>query len=343
MSLQQQILNYITHRQGHFNELALAVFAYQFEHCLPYQTYCRQLNKTPDTLTQWQQIPPVSTDVFREAALCTLPLESARHVFQTSGTSQEIKGKHYYHDFTLYDAAIQHSFMKGLSLSTQDKVLFRILTPCFVDAPHSSLCYMFQKALEWYGAPGSRFYFTQNEMDDAQLLEDLQKDSEENRRIVLLGTAFSYVNFCDYLLENHIQLKLPSGSRLLETGGLKGRSRSVSRAELYQSFVNLLGLDLNYCFSEYGMTELSSQCYSLANSHLFYSPQWMPTLIINPETGNEVAIGETGLVQFFDLANYTAVSAIMTSDLAIRHTSGFELQGRAPKAALRGCSTVYEK
>ena len=64
---------------------------------------------------------------------------------------------------------------------------------------------------------------------------------------------------------------------------------------------------------------------------------------IDPKTGNEVNIGETGLVQFFDLANYTAVSAIITSDLAVKHLNGFELIGRAPKAVLRGCSTAFEK
>jgi hypothetical protein len=103
-----------------------------------------------------------------------------------------------------------------------------------------------------------------------------------------------------------------------------------------------LGLPLKHCFSEYGMTELSSQCYSLPNSHHFISPSWMPVQIINPETNQEVAVGETGLVQFFDLANVTAVSAIITSDLAIKHEKGFELVGRAPKAVLRGCSTAFE-
>lgn len=343
MLLMQSIQHYIETGKGDFNTLALMLFSYQYQNCEPYQHYCRQLNKTPDQVQTWQQIPAVSTEVFREFTLCTLPVTTAQYIFQTSGTTQETKGKHYYHDMTLYDAAIQSSFMTGIGLSNQQKVTFRVLTPSFTTVSTSSLFYMFQKALEWYGNVTSQFYFQQNELDVARLTQDLSEDVLLNRPVVLLGTAFSFVNFCDDLQRNGIILKLPKGSRILETGGLKGRVRSVTRPELYDLLVQTFSLELSNLFSEYGMTELSSQCYSQPNSHLFQSPPWMPTRIIQPESGEEVAIGETGLVQFFDLANYTAVSAVLTSDLAIRHIDGFELVGRAPKAILRGCSTAFEK
>lgn len=341
--LTKKILNYILSGEGDFNQLALALFAQQYQFCQPYQQYCHQLHKTPEQIASWQQIPAVSTEVFREFALSTLPVSTAQYIFETSGTSQDKKGKHYYHDMTLYDAAIQTSFMTGLGLSTQDKILFRILTPSFSEAPTSSLFYMFQKALEWYGDKGSRFYFKNNEMDCAQLATDLIEDSVRNRPPVLLGTAFSFIHFCDYLQKNKLTLKLPGNSRLLETGGLKGRARNISRTELFQLFATQLGLELKHCFSEYGMTELSSQCYSQANGPIFKAPSWMPVTIIDPESGHEVATGETGLVQFFDLANHTTISAVLTSDLALKHQEGFELIGRAPKAILRGCSTAFEK
>lgn len=342
MLLAKQIQHYITTGEGDFNQLALAVFSHQYHHCQPYQNYCRQLNRTPESVQSWQQVPVVSTEVFREFDLCTLPVATAKYVFQTSGTSQEVKGKHYYHDMTLYDAAIQSSFMAGLNLSAEEKQIFRVLTPSFLDVPTSSLFYMFQRVVEWYGTEGSAFYFHNNEVDSERLTRDLLQDIEKNRPIVLLGTAFSFVNLCDYLQQNKITLKLPNESRLLETGGLKGRVRTVSRDDLYALFRTQLGLPLTHCFSEYGMTELSSQCYSKANSHVFMSPHWMQTRIINPDSGEEADVGETGLVQFFDLANHTAVSAITTSDLAIKHREGFELIGRAPKAVLRGCSTAFE-
>lgn len=346
MTLSQRILNYIQTGNDDFNALSLEVFEYQYQHCKPYQHYCQQMNKTPENIHVWEQIPPVSTEIFREFDLSTLPIDDACYVFRTSGTSQEMKGKHYYHDMTLYDAAIQASFMAGIGLdeTTLEKPLFRVLTPSFTEVSTSSLFYMFQNVLTWYGDAQSQFYGNaQNELDYEKLMHDLSEDITLNRPVILLGTAFSFVNFCDYLQSHSLLLKLPKGSRLLETGGLKGRTRTVSREELYQLFNTHLNLDLNDCFSEYGMTELSSQCYSYPDSHIFRSPPWMPVQIIHPETSNEVEIGETGLVQFFDLANYTAVSAIITSDLAVKYSDGFELVGRAPKAVLRGCSTAFEK
>lgn len=343
MSLTESILQYILNQTGDFNSLALQVFHYQYQQCQPYQRYCNQLNKRPENISRWQDIPAVSTEVFREFTLTTLPISRAKYIFQTSGTSQETKGKHYYHEMTLYDAAIRSSFMKGLGLSTKKEYCFRVLTPSFSEVSTSSLFYMFQQVLSWYGDVSSQYYFKNGELDCEQLVMDLQRDEKENRSIVLLGTAFSWVNFFDYLEEKGIKLKLSSECRLMETGGLKGKTRSVTRQALYGMFETHLGLSLNHCYSEYGMTELSSQSYSKPNSHCFMSPPWMPVQIINPETGKEVGVGETGLVQFFDLANLTAVSAIITSDLAIKHSDSFELIGRAPKAILRGCSTAFEK
>ncbi len=343
LPLAKPILDYILYQKGDFNQLALAVFNYQYQHCEPYQRYCNQLNKVPENIQAWRDVPAVSTEVFREFTLTTLPPSSTKYIFQTSGTSQDRKGQHYYHDMTLYDAAIRSSFMKGLGLSTDKKHVFRVLTPSFTEVSTSSLFYMFQQVLSWYGEEESAYYFKNDELDCEHLVHDLKEDEKNNKPVVLLGTAFSWVNFFDYLQEQDLTFKLSPESRLMETGGLKGKTRSVSRQELYQSFETSLGLSLKHCFSEYGMTELSSQSYSKPNSHCFMSPSWMPVQIINPETGKEVEVGETGLVQFFDLANLTAVSAVITSDLAIRHSDSFELIGRAPKAIIRGCSTVFEK
>jgi hypothetical protein len=202
---------------------------------------------------------------------------------------------------------------------------------------------MFDKVRCWYGDEASDFYCNSNhELDAPRLFHDLAVDSAQQRPVVLLGTVFSFVNFCDYLQQHQLLLHLAPGSKILETGGLKGRTRTMSREALLHLLTTQLGVAATHCFSEYGMTELSSQCYSLANSPIFRAPPWMPVSIIRPEDGKEVAVGEKGLVQFFDLANYTAVSAIITSDMAIRHAQGFELIGRAPKAVLRGCSTAFE-
>ena len=341
MQLKSAIINYIEKGKGDFNQLALAAFHYQYTHCQAYQHYCQQLKRYPDQIQNWQQIPAVTTDVFREFELCTYDPTQAQYIFRTSGTTQEKTGKHYYQDMTLYDTVIRHSFIKGLRLKEEEACIFRILIPSFQPAKTSSLSYMLQQVVNWYGSVESKFYFDKdkNEIDYAMLFEDLTEDINKQRKIVIIGTAFSFINLFEY---TKTAWQLPKGSTLMETGGLKGRVRETSRAELYHLFKTRLGIKSDFCFSEYGMTELTSQFYSYPDSHIFLSPAWMPVRIINPETNLDVKLGEMGLIQIFDLANLEAISAIQTSDLAIKHQQGFELVGRSPTAQIRGCSTAFE-
>jgi hypothetical protein len=163
-----------------------------------------------------------------------------------------------------------------------------------------------------------------------------------------LGTAFSFVHLLDYLAEKNLRFDLPAGSRVMETGGYKNRSRTMPKAELHQLITERLGVPPSHIICEYGMSELSSQAYDSAIHHpssiihhrVFQFPPWARVQIISPETGREVADGETGLIRVFDLANVFSVMAIQTEDLGIRRGGGFELIGRAQLAEPRGCSLM---
>ena len=185
--------------------------------------------------------------------------------------------------------------------------------------------------------------------------------------VALLGTAFSFVHLLDFLVGKKFHFKLPPGSRVLETGGYKGRSRELPKAELHALITERLGIPPIHIVCEYGMSELSSQAYaqcdvqpipdpSMEGNKLraqtstlpstggagggFRFPPWARAQIISPETGREVGEGETGLIRVFDLANVWSVMAIQTEDLAIRRGDGFELIGRAKTAEPRGCSLM---
>jgi hypothetical protein len=213
---------------------------------------------------------------------------------------------------------------------------------------------------------------------------------------LLLGTAFSFVHLLDYLAERKLRFDLPASSRGMETGGYKGRSRALPKAELHQLITERLGVPPSHIICEYGMSELSSQAYDgtiqanildlphpgplpkerencrqsagesvrfrnskertmlfplpegegqgegkrAVKSHYFQFPPWTRVQIISPESGHEVANGETGLIRVFDLANVFSVMAIQTEDLGIRRGDGFELVGRAQLAEPRGCSLM---
>jgi hypothetical protein len=168
---------------------------------------------------------------------------------------------------------------------------------------------------------------------------------------LLLGTAFSFVHLLDYLAEKNLHFQLPTGSRVMETGGYKNRSRILPKAELHALITERLGIPLEKIICEYGMSELSSQAYAVASherqvtgkngaTHHFKFPPWARVQIISPETNREAADGEVGLIRVFDLANVFSVAAIQTEDLGVRHGDGFELTGRARLAAPRGCSLM---
>jgi hypothetical protein len=166
--------------------------------------------------------------------------------------------------------------------------------------------------------------------------------------LMILGTAFSFVHLLDFLVENHLPLDLPQGSWVMETGGYKNRSRVMPKAELHELITQRLGVGRENIICEYGMSELSSQAYdsathppsSIFHPRVFHFPPWARAQIISPETGREVADGETGLIRIFDLANVFSVAAIQTEDLGVRRGEGFELIGRAEMAEPRGCSLM---
>ena len=174
-------------------------------------------------------------------------------------------------------------------------------------------------------------------MDTDKTLAVLNGATAENRPVILLGTAFNFVHLLDHLAESGLRLKLPSGSRVMETGGYKSRSRMLVKTELHEMMGERFGVQAEGLIAEYGMSELSSQAYDWVayqrlRKRMFHFPPWARVRIVSPETGREVAEGETGPVQIFDLANVWSVLAVQTEDLGIRRGDGFELIGRASLA-----------
>jgi len=156
--------------------------------------------------------------------------------------------------------------------------------------------------------------------------------------VLIFGTALAFLH-----LFERFEIKLAPGSLAMETGGYKGTTRMLTKAELYTRFADSLNLQPDAILNEYSMTELSSQWYTrgLGNPHV--GPAWTRAMVIDPETNREVSDGGQGLLRLFDLANLGSVLAIQTQDLAIRRGSCFELLGRDPAALPRGCSRAADE
>jgi len=221
-----------------------------------------------------------------------------------------------------------------------------ILTPSPAHAPHSSLVHMFETIRRALGANESAF-LARFDGDGGWILDlecttaALKRFTEKKQLVLLLGTAFSFMHLLDYLAAQNLRFQLPPGSRVVETGGYKGRSRAVPKSELHALITSRLSIAPEQIISEYGMSELSSQAYARAShSSHFLFPPWARAQIISPETGREVGEGEIGLIRVFDLANVYSVMAIQTEDLGIRSAARFELLGRCIQAEPRGCSLM---
>jgi hypothetical protein len=364
------------YQEPEFDSLALELFTLQFKHNAAYRKICEARNLTPEVVEHWTQIPAVPTSAFKELDLTCLASAERATVFHSSGTTEQKPSKHFHspESLKLYETSLLPWFLENvlpdLRFTIYDLRLV-CLTPPPAQAQHSSLVHMFETVRQKLGAAETAFAgklaadgpWTLN--FDATLAV-LNSSLVTRHPSLLLGTAFSFVHLLDYLAERNLHFNLPAGSRVMETGGYKNRSRSMPRAELHQLITQKLGVPPSHIICEYGMSELSSQAYDLGAlasrrrvsslcleqdagetptlpgsvTRHFSFPSWARVQIISPETGQEVADGETGLIRVFDLANVFSVMAIQTEDLGIRRGNGFELVGRAQLAEPRGCSLM---
>ncbi len=318
-----------------FTVLATRVFRFQFENNTPYRRFCEMEGMTPDKLTSWKDVPAMPAAAFKELTLTTFPRIKKKKVFKTSGTTSEKRGAHYFETLELYEASILPPFEKHV-LRT-DAYVFYILMPSAREAPDSSLSFMLKIVNRHFGRGKGRFYIQRGRPQFESLARDLGK---ERKKALLLATAFALKGFLDHLEEKNLHLRLQPGSRLMETGGFKGRAREVSKAELYRLCRERLGI--RDFVSEYGMTELSSQYYS-RNGGPFMAPAWMRAVVMDPQTGKECRSGRLGLLKHVDLANTGSVMAVQTEDLGRMKGKGFEVVGRSRGSEARGCSLSYER
>jgi hypothetical protein len=328
-----------------FNSLALELFALQFKHNSAYKKICEARKFTPQTIEHWTRIPFVPTSAFKELELTSFAPDERVAIFHSSGTTEQKPSRHFHNaeSLELYEASLWKWFERNCGLRIADCGLV-ILTPPPFQAPHSSLIHMFEAVRQKFNAPESSFVgkITADGswiLDFDALLTTLNSEAASRKPQLILGTAFSFVHLFDYLAEGDLRFNLPAGSHVMETGGYKNRSRSMPKEELHALITWRLGVPCENIICEYGMSELSSQAYAGADGKFKFTP-WACAQIISPETGREVADGETGLIRVLDLANVFSVAAIQTEDLAIRRGDGFELVGRAQSAEPRGCSLM---
>jgi hypothetical protein len=339
------------HDPERFERLALALFAHQFEHCEPYGKFAAGRGARPTQISTWREIPCVPTGAFKELPLRSFAPLATKHVFRTSGTSSEKRGALYLDTLELYEASLLPSFETGVlpELSgTRGRMPILVLAPSPQEADDSSLSHMFGVVLRARGAEGSDYFVRRGRLEVASLALALEAAVAKGAPIALCGTAFAFVHLLEAMEQAGRRIALPVGTRIMETGGFKGRARELTRDELYAQLHEHVGVPPAQIVNQYGMTELGSQFYDSvlvqpeAERHKL-TPPWTRVRVVDPNTGWDVPAGEIGQIQIVDLANSGSVLAVQTADLGRELPGGFEVLGRSAGAEARGCSIAADE
>ncbi len=310
-----------------FNEVALRVFNYQYINNPIYQRFCNLLGITKTSVKHASEIPFLPIEFFKKAKIISSS-NQIQKVFSSSGTTGSITSKHYITDLTIYETSFNKAFHQFYGDPSEYVIL--ALLPSYLEREGSSLVYMAEKLIKSSNQPESGFYL--HNLDQlAILLNDLKN---KKKKTLLIGVSFALLD----LIENH-SISLDDNFIVMETGGMKGKRKELTRFELHDILTK--GFNVPYIHSEYGMTELLSQAYSTGNG-LFQCPPWMQISTRDPEDPfSKINAAKTGGINIIDLANINSCSFIATQDLGrVYKNDVFEIIGRFDHSDIRGCNLM---
>jgi hypothetical protein len=325
-----------------FDALAVDLARFQARHVAGYARLCAARGVDPERIRSAGEAPAVPTDAFKVATVFAFPSDQARVTFRTSGTTIGARGAHPMRITSTYDAAALAFGRAMLAPDIEPPVPVLVVGPSPRDAPDSSLAHMCTTLAQ---AWGDGAWFLRDGELDVEGLRRRVAELDVRRPAVVFGTSLALA----HLIDLEASLPLPAGSRVMQTGGFKGRAREVDAAELRRSVARLFAVDGRHVVSEYGMTELSSQFWegtlsrSATPPGVYLGPPWARVVPVHPETLEPVPDGEVGIARIEDLANVDSAFAVLAADLVRRVNGGFELLGRAPGAAPRGCSIAVDE
>lgn len=309
-----------------FEKITLKVFRYQYDNNLVYQNFCNLLKKNKTNVKSISEIPFLPIQFFKthEVVSSTAPVQIT---FTSSGTTGMTTSRHFVTDLNFYEESFRLGFSQFYG-NIEDYVVLALL-PSYLEREGSSLIYMAEDLIKSSNHPESGFYLHNYD----ELTTKLTALDKSGQNVILLGVTYALLDLIekqDFHLKNTI---------IMETGGMKGKRKEIIREELHELLCK--GFGVSKIHSEYGMTELLSQAYSLGDG-IFECPPWMEILVRDTEDAlSYVAEGKTGGINVIDLANINSCSFIATQDLGKKNPNhSFEVLGRFDNSDIRGCNLM---
>lgn len=307
-----------------FNRVALDVFRYQYDSIPIYRSFVEQLNK--ENPAHYTEIPFLPISFFKTHRICKENIREEA-LFLSSGTTGQVRSRHFVEDISLYI----HSFEKAyrLLIGNPEKQVILALLPNYLEQGNSSLVFMVDHLIRKSNTILSGFLLNKPE----EIVERYENALKQNKEIVIFGVSYALLD----LSEKGYSF---SKAKIIETGGMKGRRKEMSKEDLHTILKK--GLDVPYISSEYGMTELLSQAYS-DKEGFFNCPPWMKICIrdVN-DPFSFVSEGKSGGINVIDLANINSCSFIATEDLGRTMNDSFQILGRIDLSDIRGCNLLIQ-
>jgi len=340
-----------------FDSLCLDVFRVQYANIASYKKFCMQKGASPDGVKNHRQIPAVPVQAFKAGEIFLYSKNDIHMTFKTSGTSKANPGiAHFSESGTdLSSCAIVKNSMTYLFPDAADTRFFLIAPPPAA-APNLTMVFGITEVMKNVGTYHGKHYMGKDGIKWAELFSDLEGTIGENVPATIIAPSFAMVFILDKMGAEKIAYKMPAGSRVLDAGGFKGRSREISRPEMVAAIGEKFSIPAGYCVNTLGMSELGTQYYDNNLKNLVAglsaptnkeNPHWARTYIADPENGFElIEPGEsskTGALVHFDLTDIDRALAIVTDDLGRYSGSGFEMLGRFTPGDLKGCSLTIEE
>jgi len=317
-----------------FEAAALRLFRHQAVHCPPYAAYLARLHRDPASINTLVDIPFLPIEFFKTHEVKTEPAAwEPKEVFLSSGTTLQQRSRHLVREPALYRDNAARIFEHYYGPLTS--WIFLALLPSYLEQGQSSLVAMVADFVNNSGQTLRPAFFLR---DHAALLHALRRAKQpaaRQRRVMLIGVSYALL---DFAAEVGPAPEL-QGLTVLETGGMKGRRREMIREELHQELQQAFGSAGIH--SEYGMTELLSQAYSLGDGRFHTTPP-LRVLLRDPSDPFSVSLTRgDGAINVIDLANVDSCAFIETKDLARMHPDGsFEVLGRMDNSDVRGCNQL---
>ncbi len=311
-------------KNSDFEKTVFDVFNFQRENCSVYKEYLKILNRPfPKTI---DEIPFLPISFFKSHTVISTDLPVLFDFF-SSGTTGMIRSKHSVQKAEMYERSFIQIYNEYIGNPAEQVIL--ALLPNYIEQGNSSLVYMVDHLIKETNSTLSGFFLT----DYDQLVSNYQKAISEGKKVVIFGVSYALLDLADAKIDL-------SEAQIIETGGMKGRRKEISKEELHTYLKN--GLGCEFISSEYGMTELFSQSYSNKDG-IFSIPKWMDIKIRQTNDPFQfVKEGKTGGINVIDLANLYSCSFIATQDLGKRIGDQFQLMGRFDNSDLRGCNMMVE-